>query len=173
MEVEGEGYHDHNWSDVPMSGHLGHENVLWSRIFLDDWTLSVIGGRHRRSSGHKPHGEIRCFHKDKLVAVSEKGGGIGSDHKIKEPGIEYPQTFKAFFNDPGLVEGEISFKTKHILQFMDLHRRFKPFRKWYAEIFEGRPAYFRFRQDYDADLTILGEKVRHKGSCWSEYHKFV
>ena len=105
--------------------------------------------------------------------VSEKAGGIGSDHTTEGAGIEYPQTYKAFYNDPGLVEGEVTFKTRHMLQLMDLHRRFKPFRKWYAEIYEGKPGYFRFRLEYDADLTILGEKVKQQGTCWCEYHKFV
>ena len=76
----------------------------------------------------------------------------------KEASIKYPRTFKFFCSEPGRVEGEINSKITKVLEFMDLHRRFKPFPKWYAEVFQGELACFRFRLEYDADLTIVGEK---------------
>jgi hypothetical protein len=172
MDVKGEGYHDHNWYDKVM-GATSAAYSLWTRIFVGDWTFNLYGGMDSRSIGGAPNGKMICYHKDKLVAVSKKAGGISSDYTTKEVSIEHPGTFRWYCNEPGLVDGEINFKTKNVLEFMDLHSRFKPFQKWYSEVFEGQPAYFRFRLDYDINLTILGEKVKDKGICWCEYHKFV
>jgi hypothetical protein len=172
MDVKGLGYHDHNWGDEVL-GSKGVEDAIWPRIFVGDWTLNLYGGLNLRHDGHGPYGKIICHHKDKVVAVSTKAGCIASDHTTNEANIKYPRTFKWFVNEPGLVEGEVNFKTKQVLEFMDLLSRFKPFQKWYTELAVGHPAYFRFRLDYDINLTIVGEKVKEKGTCWCEYHKFV
>jgi len=173
-EVKGVGYHDHNWSDAPYSA-LGDIWDLFAimRLIIGDWTLVFSGGRYRRTRSYEPYGVMYAYKKDKVVAVSAKGGGLGSDYTTGDAGIEYPQTYKMWFNEPGLIEGEVGFKMKQVIEFMDLHRRFKPFQKWFAETYVGRPAYFRYRLDFDADLTINGEKVTGKGACWCEHHKMA
>jgi hypothetical protein len=174
MQVKGEGYHDHNWSDAPMSGAGDSEDLLaLMGLAIGDWTLNFSGGRSRRRADYKPYGVMYAYRKDKVMAVSEKGGGSGSDYTVNALGIKYPQAYRLWWNEPGLVEGEIRLKLKQVIDFMDLHRRFKPFQRWFAETYVGRPAYFRFRLDYDADVTVLGEKVIGQGHSWCEYHKFA
>ncbi|MFC2000219.1 lipocalin-like domain-containing protein [Chloroflexota bacterium] len=174
MEVKGDGYHDHNWSDAPMSGAGDSQDLLaLMGLPIGDWTLNFSGGRSQRKQGYKPYGVMYAYKKEKVVAVSEKGGGSGSDYAENALGIKYPQAYKLWWDEPGLVEGEIRLKLKQVIDFMDLHRRFKPFQRWFAETYVGRPAYFRYRLDYDADITVLGERVTGQGQSWCEYHKFV
>ena len=174
MEVKGVGYHDHNWSDAPMSGAGDSEDLLaLMGLIIGDWTLVCSGGRARRKHGYEPYGVMYAYKKDKVVAVSTKGGGLGSAYATNAVGVEYPQSYRLWWNDPGLVEGEINFNLKQVIDFMDLHRRFKPFQRWFVETYVGRAAYFRYRLEYDADLTILREKVTGKGLTWCEHHKFV
>jgi len=173
MEVKGEGYHDHNWGSIVLGSKGTPEDTLWTRIFVNDWVVNIYGGLNLRRDGHGPQGKALIYHKDKLVVVTKKVGGIASDPVIKEGSITYPGTFKMVCNDPGVLEGEVTFKTKQVLEFMDLLARFKPFQKWYTELAVGHPAYFRFRLEYDINLTVHGEKIKDKGTCWCEYHKFV
>lgn len=56
---------------------------------------------------------------------------------------------------------------------MDLHSRFRPFQRWFAETYVGRPAYFRYGVVYAADLAINGEEVKGTGTTWGEHHRFV
>jgi hypothetical protein len=114
-----------------------------------------------------------AYKKDKVVAVSTKGGGLGSDYAIGDAGIEYPRSYRLWFNEPGLIEGEVDFKVRQVIEFMDLHRRFKPFQRWFAETYVGHSAYFRYRLGFEANLTINGEKVTGKGACWCEHHKMT
>ena len=174
MEVKGDGYHDHNWSDAPMSGAGESEDLLaLMGLPIGDWTLNFSGGRSRRKRGYKPYGVMYAYKKEKVVAVSEKGGGSGSDYAENALGIKYPQAYKLWWDEPGLVEGEIRLRLKQVIDFMDLHRRFKPFQRWFSETYVGRPAYFRYRLDYDVNVAILGERVTGQGHSWCEYHKFV
>jgi len=174
IEVTGVGYHDHNWSDAPMSGAGDSADLLaMMGLVAADWTLVCSGGRYRRKRNHDPYGVMYAFKKEKLVATSERGGGVGSDYTKGETGIEYPRAYRLSWNEPGLVEGAIDFKVKQVIDFMDLHRRLKPFQRWFAETYVGHPAYFRYRVEYLVDLTIVGEQVTAKGTTWGEHHMFV
>ena len=173
MDVVGLGYHDHNFASRPYSEAGGNEHTFWGKLYMAEWTLNWIGGRMQRRNRYLPTGRVICFKGEKIVAITDKGGGIPSDFTTAETGVEWPQTIKVTYDDPGLVEGDINFKVTKRIEFMDLHSRFKPFQKWYAETFVGRPAYFRYRCDYDANLTIGGERVSDKGASWMEHHKMV
>jgi len=173
-EVKGVGYHDHNWSDAPFSA----AGDIWDlfavmRLIIGDWTLVFSGGRYRRTRSYEPFAAMHAYKKEKMVAVTHKGGGIGSDYTTSDFGIERPQAYTMWFDEPGVVEGKVDFKVTQVIEFMDLHRRFKPFQRWFAETYVGRPAYFRYRLHFDADLTIAGEKVRGEGPCWCEHHKML
>ncbi len=173
-QVKGVGYHDHNWSDAPYSA-LGDIGDLFAvmRLIIGDWTLVFSGGRYRRTRSYEPYGVMYAYKNEQVVAVSAKGGGLGSDYTTGDLGIEHPKAYRLWWNEPGLIEGEVNFKVNQVIEFMDLHKRFKPFQRWFAETYAGRPAYFRYRLDYNANLTIMGEKVTGKGSCWCEHHQMV
>ncbi|MGC4998440.1 hypothetical protein [Streptomyces sp. DT195] len=49
VEVEGNGYHDHNWGDVPMDHLLG--DWLWGRAEVDGTTVVSASVRFRESAG--------------------------------------------------------------------------------------------------------------------------
>ena len=173
MEVSGQGYHDHNWSDVPMSESTGAENAFWGRLYIGDWTLNWQGGRMVRKMDYRPAGRLIAYRKDRIVAVSDGGGGVVVDYTAGPDGVSHPQNIAIAYHDPGLVEGTIRLEVTRVLQHMDLHSRFKPFQRWFAGAYVGRPAYFRYRFDYDADLDIVGEKLIGTGSGWCEHHKMV
>ncbi len=174
MPVNGMGYHDHNWADAPMSGGGNAKDLLaLMGLVVGEWTLANSGGSSQRKYGHTPYVFMYAFKGRELVAVSEKGGGRGFDHAVNELGVAYPRRYRLWWDEPGRVEGEINMDLKQVIDFMDLLSRFKPFQRWFAETYVGRPAYFRFRLDYDVDVTILGERVTGKGHSWCEYHMFV
>jgi hypothetical protein len=114
---------------------------------------------------------------DEIVAISDKADLVDSNFTAEGLpeglGIHYPQDILVKWNDPGVIEGEVRFKTKGVLVFFDLLSRFKPFQKWFARNYVGRPAYFRLDLTYDANLKLRGEKVTGKGKAWSEFHKMV
>ncbi|MCK4723511.1 MAG: TatD family hydrolase [Dehalococcoidia bacterium] len=115
--------------------------------------------------------------KDKVVAISREGTAIGSNFTAEgipeELGLQHPQDILLKWNDPGVIEGEIKFKVTKVVNFFDIHRRLKPFQKWFARRYIGKPAYFRSFLTYDADIKVKGERVTGKGKAWCEHHKFL
>jgi len=183
LDVAGIGYHDHNLESAPYGttggGGLGGAgfggggaNVFWGKLHAGEWTVNWVCGRATRRGGHQPTGRAICYKGNEIVAVTEKGAAIGSDLTTEGTGVEWPQAVKVTFDDPELIEGSMDLRVTKRIEFMDLHSRFKPFQRWYAETFVGHAAYFRYRFDYDANLTIVGEKVSSKRASWMEHHKF-
>ncbi len=109
---------------------------------------------------------------NEIVAVTTNGYAVGSDITTEGTSVEWPRHVKVTFDDPGLIEGTLDLDITQRIEFMDLYSRFQPFQKWYGETYVGHPAYFRHRFNYDADLTIAGEKVTAQGKFWMEHHKF-
>lgn len=173
MEVTGLGYRDHNFSHQPLSEASGVENVFWTKFYLGDYTLNVDAGRKVRKKAYEPMGKVIVYKNEKIIGVSNKVGGLGTDFKLDDSSIPWPQMITMAFNDEDLIEGRITCRVNKVLEFMDLHRRFKPFQKWFAETYKGKPAYRRYRFDYDAALEISGEKVSNTGMGWCEHHKMV
>ena len=173
IEVKGNGYHDHNWSDIPQSEAAGTGNGFFGRLCYGDWTFVWGAGQKLRRFNHHSTMLMMAYKKDKLVAFAQNGNLAMADYSISNLGIDYPQSVMLRWDEPGLVEGELSFKVKQVIEAMDLVSRLKPFQRWYANTFVGRPAYYRYRFDYDLDLTIVGERVTGKGSSWCEHHKLV
>jgi hypothetical protein len=174
INVTGTGYHDHNWGDAPMSGGGTVEDLLaFMGLNIGKWTMLCSAGRNVQKLGHTPHGRMHAWKNGKVVAVSYKGAGLGSDYVEYARGIAYPRTYKLSWDEPGLIEGEINLNVTQVIDFMDLLSRFKPFQRWFTETYKGRPAYFRYRVNYDAELTILGEKFHGKGKTWCEHHEFA
>ena len=179
VNVSGVGYRDHNLESAPYgagggegAGLAGGGNSFWGKLHLGDWTLNWIAGRGTRRSGFAPSGKVIVYKGDELIAVTEKGVAVASDITTEGTGVERPMRVKVWYDEPGLVEGGFDLKVTQCIEFMDLHSRFKPFQRWYAESFVGHPAYFRHRFEYDADLKLAGEKVTDKGRAWMEHHKF-
>lgn len=173
IEVTGMGYRDQNFLQNPVSGASGVENTFWTKFFIGDWTLIIDAGRMVRKKNHAPMGMAIIYQGEKIVGVTRQVGGVGSDYVADKSGIDAPRIITIRFDDPELIEGEIKLGITRILEFMDLHSRFKPFQRWYAETFVGKPAYRRYRYDFDLALNITGEKVVSSGNGWCEHHKIV
>lgn len=176
MEVEGRGRHEHNWPlppDFPPLLPLDAEYLIWTNIWLDDWTILFLGGYRIRKEGGQPYGTIVAYKKDKIVAISHKGGVFIEKYNTDKVNIKYPQSFTARWEDPGIADGEINFKVKRVIEFWDLTRRLKPFQRWFAVTYVGMPTYHRLGYDYDAKIEIAGEKVTGEGSHWCEYHRHI
>jgi len=172
MDVVGEGYHDHNWEDYPLAHGMLVGQTMWGWLHIGEWTFNWTGGTMLRRNKNKGTGRIICYKGEKIVAIGYKGGGFGSNYTTEGTGsIAWPRTIELVYNEPGLVEGTINLNITQLLEFWDLHARFKPFQRWYAEAFIGRPSYFRYRFDYDADITVIGERVRGKGQGRMEHHQ--
>ena len=173
MDVVGEGYHDHNWEDFPLGHGTMVGETMWGWLHVGEWTFNLTGGRTLRRDGDKGTGRILCYKGQKLVAISYKGGGMGLNYTTEGTvnGLMRPRNIRITYNEPGLVEGHIDLTVTQLLECWDLHARYRPFQKWYAETFFGRPAYFRYRFDYDADITVLGERVTGKGRARMEHHR--
>ncbi len=173
IEVSGEGYRDHNFAHQPLSEAAGVENVFWTKFYMGEWTLNVDAGRKTRKNGFAPMGKLILYKNKEIIGISSKVSGLGTDFATDDSLIPWPQTITMTFDEPELIQGEITCRVNKVLEFMDLHRRFKPFQKWFAETFKGKPTYRRYRYDYDAVLEISGEKVVDNGTGWCEHHKMI
>ncbi len=173
IPVKGEGYHDHNWADAPMSAATLTANAFWGRLYLDEWTLNWQGGRMVRKLDHRPAGRLIIWKGRDIVAITDKVSGTPTGYTLTESGIEYPRHILISCHDPGIAEGDMTLEVKRVIHFMDLHSRLKPFQRWFEESFVGPSCYYRHRFDYALDVLVCGEAVQNRGSSWCEHHRWA
>ena len=106
IPVNGEGYHDKNWGNIPLQNTLAW--WYWGRIYMPGYTI-VYG---MTSAG----GRLIMFKGEKLMVTSPDLSVEGSDFKADAvAGVDYPQKVTIKANDPR-VKGEIIQRLKYVME---------------------------------------------------------
>ena len=139
IPINGEGYHDHNWGNVPLQDTL--EWWYWGRIFIPNYTMvyaAVPGG-----------GALMLFKGEKLLVSSPNLSAEPTNFEADAlTGTKYPWKLSLKVDDPR-VKGEIIHKLRKVVESPQQ-----------SQISASPLRYFRFLSDCDIKLVADGEKIK-------------
>jgi hypothetical protein len=145
IPVNGVGYHDHNWGNVPLGGLYDH--WYWGRIFLPNHTFLYSTGESARSIGSQRVCILIAFKGEKLLRMSSRIDGEPSDFQVDEvTGVKYPRKL-VLKVDASRIKGEVILRLKKLIESRS-----------FPQAMKGH-GYFRFLSDCDVKLDVVGEKI--------------
>jgi len=146
IPVDGVGYHDHNWGNVPLQKLLDH--WYWGRLFLPNHTVIYAVGQVSESLGYEEMLKLIAIKGQKLVEYSSDVYGEPSDFRVDElTGARYPRKL-VLKMEGSRVKGDVTHRLRKLIENVPI-----PGAK------EGS-GYFRFLSDCDVNLNVDEEKVK-------------
>jgi hypothetical protein len=145
IPVNGVGYHDHNWGNVPLRELWGH--WYWGRLFLPNHTLIYATLQASESLGSERLGSLIAFKGEKLLEQLSDIYSEPSDFQVdEETGAKYPRKL-VIKVDGSRIKGEVIHRLRKLIE----SRRLPQAGKGHG--------YFRFLSDCDVKLDVDGEKI--------------
>jgi len=176
MEVEGHGYHDHNWGEVPFARfidnwHWGHVDCGEVGIIWSDITLC-------RSLGHDRIFMFLLSKGDRLILESpEISVTYGEWREDPENLHPFPGRISVSFGTPGDdARGEFTMRVGSVVETQDLlekppevpGRDVPPAVKRFIHGKVAKPCYFRWRSMVDGSVEIEGNDFTLEGETIHE-----
>ena len=143
--VNGVGYHDHNWGNVPLREI--YDYWYWGRLFLPNHTFLYSVGQASESLGHVAMSILVAFKGEKLAKLSTHIDAEPSDFEVDEfTGVKYPRKLVLKI-DASNVKGEVTHRLRKLADsFM------------FPQAMKGH-GFIRFLSDCDVKLDMDGEKI--------------
>ena len=146
IPVDGVGYHDHNWGNVPLQELYDHWH--WGRIFLPGHTFLFSTGESARSIGSQRICVLIAFKGERLLRISSRIDAEPSDLEAdKLTGDKYPRKLVLKVTARN-ISGEVILRLKKLIESPAA----------YPEAAKEH-RYFRFLSDCDVNLDMAGEKI--------------
>lgn len=174
VEVEGHGYHDHNWGDMPMFHVV--DNWNWGHIISGELGITWSDVTMQKSYGYR-----RAF----MFLLSRAGRLVYESPRIdvtytrwrEEPRYlhPYPELVSVSFGRQGApARGEFSMRVREVIETQDLlemvgipallerivHRNF------------SKPYYFRWLSRVEGSLVVEGDSLELSGDTIHEQMLF-
>jgi len=145
IPVNGVGYHDHNWGNVPLREI--YDYWYWGRLFLPNHTFLYSVGQASESLGHVAMSILVAFKGEKLAKLSTHIDAETSDFEVDEfTGVKYPRKLVLKI-DASNVKGEVTHRLRKLADnFM------------FPQAVKGH-GFLRFLSDCDVKLDMDGEKI--------------
>ena len=172
FQVEGEGYHDHNWGDFNFYTYLSRWH--WGRITTDELTADFADVVFNKACGGVHLPLIMLARGDRLVFETFNMEWKYEDYGPDPTGEQwYPKKVNCTFGERD-VKGSLEFAPKKVLETDDMMKDMKipdwavgPIGKYIA-----RPIYFRLLSDYRGEIDLGGEHLGVSGETIIEYMVF-
>lgn len=155
VEVEGHGYHDHNWGNYHCSKTFS--GWYWGRIHHDRYTIDWGWVLPRRAG--MPVASPLLIARDGKIELSTDRMDVqfGTMVKDEKLGKDYPETLHITSNALD-VSMDLTIKTTRVVEQMELPKT----QEW--DMF-----YLRFLADYEMTVTVDGEAETVTGEMLHEY----
>jgi hypothetical protein len=172
-QVEGEGYHDHNWGDFNFTKYLSRWH--WGRVTTPEMTLVFADVVTRSTCGRVHMPLLLIARGDRLAFETYEMEWHYDDFQLDASGLQaYPRTLGFTFAERD-VKGRVDFVPKQVLELDDLLKDAKV-PSW-AEGVIGKavaqPVYFRLDSAYEGEIDFGGEIVPVSGDTIIEYMIFT
>ena len=172
-QVEGEGYHDHNWGDFNFTKYLSRWH--WGRVTTPDLTMVFADVVTRSTCGRVHMPLLLVARGDRLAFETYEMEWHYDDFQLDASGLQaYPRTLGFSFAERD-VKGRVDFVPKQVLELDDLLKDAKV-PSW-AEGVIGKavaqPVYFRLDSAYEGEIDFGGEIVPVSGDTIIEYMIFT
>jgi hypothetical protein len=172
-QVEGEGYHDHNWGDFSYPKYLSHWH--WGRIHRPDITLVFADIATTKACGSVHYPIMLIARGDRLVFETYEMEWTYGDYRLDADGLQaYPRQIGFTFAERD-VSGRLSFTPMSVLETDDMLKDAKV--PHWLEGAIGRtyaqPVYFRLDSTYEGEIHFGEEVVPVSGDTIIEYMVFT
>lgn len=165
IEVEGIGYHDHNWGQISLSRLISYWH--WGRIYAGDVTCIYADVVGRRSRTTDPTGLL-------MLAVGEQIVFNTSLVRIDELDLAYSpkaaRTYPRTLRITSEMDGapiELTLRSRELVGAYDFLATLSPLRRGALRLLT-RPAYFRHRSDVHLRFTYAGQEHDLRGEVLNE-----
>jgi len=156
ISIEGEGYADHQWKNVP-AGKFQFHYWTWGKLILPKHTLCWWDAQLNENFGYQRAKWLWTAKGDKVMDYSASAAlYVGMEDWETEPktGARHPRTIRIIIDEPE-VKGTAVYKMKHLLVKVPISH-FGTTKKGPED--PGLTHYFRHYSDCHYDFVIEGEK---------------
>ena len=174
IEVQGHGYHDHNWGETPIfhvvdNWHWGHVSSGELGIIWADITLN-------RSLGYQRAFMFLLLNRGRLVFESSEIGLSYADW-LDDPAYLHPyprQIEVSFGGDGSAARGEFRMRVREVIETQDLLEMvgIPSFLRRAVNRTLSKPYYFRWRSAVEGSLEVEGESFSLAGDTIHEQMLF-
>ena len=159
--VSGEGYHDHNWGNVPLPSILSH--WFWGRASVEGYNLIFVEMVSHRNYGSQKLPVFLLTKGRKVLVEDGRPLQLTPSHFVRyNSGRRYPnELIFQLQNEKGKISLKLS--DPEVIEATSLLDMLPPWQKRLARLLTN-PFYFRFSShlDLEIDLGKIHEKVRGK-----------
>lgn len=172
--ISGVGYHDHNWSNIPLIDYL--TNWSWGRIDDGKFTIIFAEINTNEKFGNSCIKTLTIYNENAIIyatSESEKwslGKSVFRVDPLTE--VRYPEAYSLKADDKELSLG-FSFSTEKLFGRMDLLEGQNFLAKWFIRSFRNvNPFSVAFLSRGDGGLVYQGKKSSLKGTVMHELVNF-
>ena len=155
--VDGLGYRDHNWLNIPPMDLLAYWD--WGRIYDGEYTIvfaDIVTTKKMEQAQIKP---LSIFDSKKLVYLTTEGTKWGlNKSELKtdsETGLRIPQKTTLEAHDDALSL-EVNLELKQIFQRIDLLENFNPVLRFLIRTFKAKPSIISFFSTGKGSIDLDG-----------------
>lgn len=174
IEVEGHGYHDHNWGEAPIFHVV--DNWHWGHVVAGDIGVTWADITFSRGLGYQHAFMFLLSRSGRLIYetsdIDLTYGRWRDESRFLHP---YPQRIDLTFGSQGgPASGTLSMRVERVVETQDLLEMVGVPRPlaWLVHHSFSRPYYFRWRSRIEGSLEIEGEKVEIDGETIHEQMLF-
>lgn len=161
FEIEGVGYHDHNWGTVPLVDVFSAWS--WGRIYANDFT--IVYADMRLSPAYLPSRAmpflLAAKNKHILTSFLQEHAPLDpAQDFIQNPkGVRHPKGWNISW-DAAQDSLSINMTTRVVLEWADLIREHHPLTKATIGLLIARPYYIRCLTDVEGLITQNGQTIQ-------------
>jgi hypothetical protein len=172
-QVEGEGYHDHNWGDFNFTKYLNRWH--WGRITTPELTMVFADVVTRSTCGRVHMPLLLIARDDRLAFETYEMEWHYEDYQLDSTGLQaYPRGLGFSFAERD-VRGHIEFAPKQVVELDDLLKdaRVPSWAEGVIGKAVAQPAYLRLKSTYEGEIDFGGETMPVSGDTIVEYMIFT
>jgi hypothetical protein len=164
IPVKGIGYHDHNWINFNLVKVV--EYWYWGRIFSEHFTLIYAIIQCNKKMGNYPIQVLMLAKDEKVILSTGEFEFIRENMKFNETVDNYyPEVLKF-----SICENQhVSLQVQEVIDGDNLLFEFNPILRFIVKYFlRLKPGYFRFKSEFNLNITYKGETFIEKGTTLHE-----
>ena len=152
-QVNGTGYHDHNWGNVALSSVMDH--WTWGRAHVGEYTLIFVEQIAAKKYGYTRIPVFMLVKGRKVLAEDSRYFTMQGRDLIHHPGgREYPRECD-FTWERGSDQIRLVMREPKLIEAVSLLMALPPVKRWLAHLFVN-PYYFRFNSALDLEIKKDG-----------------
>jgi hypothetical protein len=163
--VQGTGYHDHNWGNIPLPSILDH--WIWGRAHVGDYSLIFVEQIAARRYGSQRLPVFLLAKREKVLADDARCLTMQAGEIVRHPGgREYPRSVN-FLWESGTESVRLALREPQVIEAISLLGALPRFQRHLVRLM-ANPYYFRFNAKLELEIELEGLKDTQHGTALYE-----